>query len=721
MEQDKLSQTDAEHRTAQLETLIQIMSLLPTTLNPKEVMIQVCEAIPQLTAARSCAIFLTTPDHKDLLQLAHYHGLATEFISQNESFSKRQKGRAACLHTGLPVLVSDVRQVSLERAFAEVLRQAGIRAFGDFPLITPNESIGYLSVYFDATHTFESEEVDLLKTLASQAAISVNNANLYARTDQVLTQRARQLATLESIGRELAAATTTELLFQTVLERAKSYTLSSWGTLGLLDQAEQYLEIKASSGYPSIGKTLPLNIGITGRAISTRQVINVADVRLDPDYVDLTGGLCRSQLSVPMVHEAKVMGIITLESESRDGYSLDDQAFVSQLANQAAITAVNSQLFAEVSHALERLAAVLNSAREGFLMIEGGGKIMLANPAIRELTGLNPTQLNGRRLVDLDDKDLLKLGFKRKEAVELVWALESGRAPSPSRSRLEISPASHAARHAANARHARYGRRILERSSLPVWRRSAQLAGWMIVLRDVTHEHEIAEARKLVAETLWHDLRAPLSTVWSALGILEEGLVESVGGKPEMLKAAHLARRSAKRVLNMADSILDIETMQSGNIALNLQPCKLQALVREVLADYSPQAKELGISLRSRFPSDLPEIVADPDKISRVVVNLVDNALKFTPHGGKVQVSGRQVNGKRIAVSVSDTGPGIPPEYRKRIFDQYTQVPGIKGRSRGSGLGLTYCRLAVEAHQGNIYVESQPGAGSTFTFSLPAG
>jgi NtrC-family two-component system sensor histidine kinase KinB len=722
-----------QKRAVQLEALNQTMTLITATLDPQKVLAQVCVSISQLTQARRSAIFLLSPE-ADRVQLAYGHELSAGFEGYNRAIKLQPRGRTACLTTGLPVLIPDTGQARLDKQSAEILRQEGIASFGDFPLGTPDGWIGFLTVYFDSPHKFDADEVELLKLFASQVAIAVANANLYARTDLALSRRVQQLAILESVGRELAAATTTDQLFQTILDYAREFTDSPWGTFELFDAQSQSLVAKASSGYQDFQERNSVNTGISGRAVRDHETINVGDVRRDPDYLDLTGGVTRSQLSIPVSHEGRVLGVLTLESPDLNHYSSADQSFASHMANQVAIAVVNAQLFADVSHTLDRLAAVLNSAREGFLMIEAGGRIMLANPAIRELTGLNPAALTGKSLIDLDGVSLRRLGFLPEEAADLVHTLESGRSPSASRAKLELEGD---AIQMSGPSWQKKPRRILERASLPVWRRSAQLAGWMIVLRDVTQEHETAETRKALAEMLWHDLRAPLSTAWTAMQMLEDDLQKQPAISSKSVETVRLAKRSAKRVLNLADSMLDIENLQSGKIEMDLQDLDLAELAGEVAADFTAQASESGIRLRAEFPEDFPKIQADASKIGRVLVNLVDNALKFTPSGGEVVLSGRVTpsrrpasereiaSGKdstrklRIEVTVSDTGPGIPLEYRKRVFERFIQVPGVTGRRRGTGLGLTFCRLAVEAHGGNIFVEPRPGGGSIFTFTLP--
>ena len=258
--------------------------------------------------------------------------------------------------------------------------------------------------------------------------------------------------------------------------------------------------------------------------------------------------------------------------------------------------------------------------------------------------------------------------------------------------------------------------RYLERLALPVWGGGRRAEGWMIVLRDVTEEHQVAETRKLITETLVHDLRSPLSAVVSAIDVMEDSLKNEA--RSEILpQAIQVARRGSTRVLGMVESLLDISRLQSGTIELIRIPIDLQAVVDTILVDFLPQSQDYGVILRSEIPSRLV-VNADLHKITRVLTNLVDNALKFTPPGGQIIFSAA-ASGDKVEIRVSDTGPGIPAEFREKIFDQFAQVPGQRGRRRGSGLGLTFCRLAIEGHGGRIWVESPPDGGSAFIFTLP--
>jgi signal transduction histidine kinase len=183
-------------------------------------------------------------------------------------------------------------------------------------------------------------------------------------------------------------------------------------------------------------------------------------------------------------------------------------------------------------------------------------------------------------------------------------------------------------------------------------------------------------------------------------------------------KIIDLALGSCKDVLNLVDSLLEVARMESDELVLDLQPISLMPLITDTVNRLRLLAEQYNITLELDAPAELPSIQGNAGKLERVLDNLLDNALKYTPEGGLITIAVRQVNGQ-VEVRVTDSGPGIPPEYRERIFDRFTQVPGYKGRRRGLGWGLSFCRSVIEAHGGRIWLESEIGQGSTFAFTIP--
>jgi signal transduction histidine kinase len=173
--------------------------------------------------------------------------------------------------------------------------------------------------------------------------------------------------------------------------------------------------------------------------------------------------------------------------------------------------------------------------------------------------------------------------------------------------------------------------------------------------------------------------------------------------------------------LHLIESLLDIARLETRRMPMNLTRFALPVLVSEVLQTFEATAQTADVRLINLIAPQLPEVYADREQIRRVLFNLLDNALRHTPSGGQVRLSA-QLNGseRMLTVGVTDTGRGVPPELRKRIFEKFVQISGSAVRGhRGSGLGLTFCQLSIEAHGGKIWVESGAEGGAAFFFTLP--
>ncbi|MGD0113406.1 MAG: hybrid sensor histidine kinase/response regulator [Armatimonadota bacterium] len=212
-----------------------------------------------------------------------------------------------------------------------------------------------------------------------------------------------------------------------------------------------------------------------------------------------------------------------------------------------------------------------------------------------------------------------------------------------------------------------------------------------------------------------HDMRTPLTALYGFLQTLERLEGESLSDQGRQFVQTALA--STEDLVEMVSSLLDVSKMEAGEMKLNLTQCELLTIAREALAKVEPLRGDRQLMLSG---ADEPvTVMADAEIIARVFQNLLGNALKFTPDGGRVSV-GIEPSADAVRVLVQDTGPGIPPEYRERIFEKFGQVEHPANKQRYStGIGLTFCKLAVEAHGGQVGVDSEEGRGSTFWFTLP--
>ena len=252
------------------------------------------------------------------------------------------------------------------------------------------------------------------------------------------------------------------------------------------------------------------------------------------------------------------------------------------------------------------------------------------------------------------------------------------------------------------------GLRTLIWINLPVETAKTQL-GRLLVLRDVTQERQLEQMREDLTNTIVHDLRNPLTAVKGGLGVMKRM------GKlhPEVLEAASSA---AEQMLQLVNTILDVSRMESGQMPLTLDAIDLALLVADLFRQQLPGAETARVRLESEIAPDLPPLWCDAGIVKRVLQNLVSNALRHSPTDGVLRVTAEAQPSGSALIKVIDSGTGIPPELQSRLFQKFAST---QGAGRGTGLGLAFCRLAVEAHGGNIWVESTAAHGTTFSFTLP--
>jgi histidine kinase len=216
-----------------------------------------------------------------------------------------------------------------------------------------------------------------------------------------------------------------------------------------------------------------------------------------------------------------------------------------------------------------------------------------------------------------------------------------------------------------------------------------------------------------------HELRSPLAAIKSYVGVMLKG---QTGALPEQTREyLTVVAQAADRLHGFINDILDLAKIEAGMASVTLEPVELAPLAREVATLFQPQAAQGGCAIEVRIPESLPPVHGDRERLRQVLTNLVANALKFTPEGGRVAVRAAAADGG-VVCSVEDTGVGIPEEYLTRIFNKFEQArhPNQLRRAKGTGIGLTLAKGIVEAHGGRIWVESRVGEGSAFRFTLSA-
>ncbi|MBN2233176.1 MAG: HAMP domain-containing protein [Deltaproteobacteria bacterium] len=338
--------------------------------------------------------------------------------------------------------------------------------------------------------------------------------------------------------------------------------------------------------------------------------------------------------------------------------------------------------------------AILSGIADGLVVFDPDLRATAINPAARQMLGLTSPEASPARGAEIiPDPELSAL---------IRQTVENGFPPEIPEERriIRLAPA-------GRPRHCLF-------SITTIRGRDGGLSGIVLLLRDVTRLKEVEQLKNEFFMAASHELRTPLTSLEMSVGLLREHAADMLAEKDrDLLDTAH---EEVRRMKNLVGDLLDISRMESGSIKLEFEPVPVVRLFEHVQTIFHGQFAHRHIDFAQEVDHHLPDVRADANKITWVLTNLISNALRYVPESGRIRLAARHAAGQ-IELSVHDNGPGIPPEYQAIIFRKFVQVKGRE--AGGAGLGLAICREIVRAHGGTIRVESAPGAGSTFRFTLP--
>jgi NtrC-family two-component system sensor histidine kinase KinB len=338
--------------------------------------------------------------------------------------------------------------------------------------------------------------------------------------------------------------------------------------------------------------------------------------------------------------------------------------------------------------------AIIRSVDDGIALVDDHFLITNLNPAAARIFGVLPE--------DSLEKQILEVMGDERLFHFLQEALTSSQSPHMEEGEdiLTITAG-------GESRH-------YQVSIVPMRTPSGVIPGVVLLLRDITRLRELDRLKSEFVMTASHELRTPLTSLNMAVNLLRESAGTKLTDQEQvLLEACH---EDVQRLRALVNDLLDLSKIEAGQMELSFEPVQSRLLGDQALSVIKAQADSKGVELTLEVPADLPEVTADPHKIVWVLVNLLANAVRYTKAGGHISLQGERV-GNQVHLAVTDDGEGIPYDLQPRIFDKF--VHGKPSDGGGSGLGLAICRGIVKAHRGAIWVDSIPGKGSTFTFTLP--
>ena len=591
-----------------------------------------------------------------------------------------------------PALVPDTSKDErwLRRA-DDAAEKSGAKSAICVPLLARERLVGVLTLVHSVPNAFNEEHLELMRAIADQASVAVLNARLYTE--------AQRTARVMSALAEGAAAINTSLEMPDVWRRILNQTMQALQVetvaLALIDGTDSNLIFLAAAGHNSgniPGRNIPKGEGLAGSVIRDRHGVVVPNVRQDKRYsdVDRFGGIeMRAVAIAPIQTQGKVIGVLEAINPISGAFDPDAMLVMTGLGSLAGTTIQNAQFLEKLQKAHERYRELFEDSVDPILITDWEGSVLEANRQAVALSGYTTEQLHSLSIDQLHEVNWNKAGLEFEELKEsdtcsyesVLHKSNGGTVP------VEV-----------------HARRVeFEESDSLQW-----------IFRDITERKELDALRDDMTAMIYHDLRSPLGNIVSSIDMLN-GMLPNDESVQTMLG---IAANSTGRIQRLVNSLLDINRLESGQKIADQKAVEPGALISEAIRDVEPGAIGRHQKIVKRLNEKYPLIWVDVDMIHRVLINLLENAIKFTPTDGRIEI-GAQTNDEFVKIWVRDDGPGIHPADQERIFDKFTRVRG-KDKPGGLGVGLAFCKLAVQGHGGKIWVESEMNKGNTFWLTLPA-
>jgi len=535
----------------------------------------------------------------------------------------------------------------------------------------------YLVKPFDAEH--------LLAALGRAMALGrrsqdVLKAQAESRAGaQSLERRLHELEALAHIGRTVTAMLDLDQVLTTVVESAVGLTEAEEGSLLLLDEDSGDLTMRASMNFDDeFARTFRLKIedSLAGQVIASGKPVILDEGA--PQKIK-TSYLVHSLLYVPLRARGRTIGVLGVDNR-KAGRSLtkEDMTVVMAMADYAAIAIENARLYNRSEAERVKLETILTQTEDGVIVVDPENRLLLINRTAAEAFEASDPQL-GRSLVEtLDHPQILAL------------LRAPGRAPR--REEIELKDG-----------------RVVNAQRTPI-----DGVGQAVVMQDITHLKELDRIKSEFVTTVSHDLRSPLTAI---LGYVD--LIGRTGEVSEQQREfIQRVRTSVEHITALISDLLDLGRIEAGlDSARETTP--LPVLARYAVETLRSAAEYRKLTLETDLPEDLPMVTGDPIRLRQMIANLLENAIKYTPAGGRVRIEAL-AEADQVILRIVDTGPGIPPAEQPYLFDKFFRASNVPEDIAGTGLGLSIVKSIVDSHDGRIWVESALGKGSRFTVVLPA-
>ncbi len=588
---------------------------------------------------------------------------------------------------------SDRRVPAAER---RRLLEAGHQSALCIPIGAPEAPAAVLGVVWSEPHGATDDDLELARHVATAAGAAIERAEMLASERRART-RAQEL---QRIGGLVASNLDAPAVLREIVSQAALLLTAESCVLRLVEGDR--LVVRAVQGEAAdllAGEQAPIAGGPTGEVLARRVSVAVADMAADDRFLPddpLLQARFSAYLGAPILSpDGDLRGVLALYDRRRRTWKPDEIEALEAFANSATVALQNALLYQRVAQEKEKSEAIIASIADGVVVVGPDGRVEMWNRAAAAMTGVSSRQALRRTL-----KELLRTEFGEAEDA----AFEALQAASAEGIGVEIR---------------------LGRGDREIWlsARAAQLrdpvedrVGTIYALRDVSEDRELDQLKSDFVATVSHELRTPLTSIYGFAETLLRGDV-SFPDEDRRTFLTYIASES-ERLTRLVDGLLSVTRLEAGGVELELADIDVADVLREIVVRQTERVRDTH-TFELSVPGEPLVVAADRDKLRQIVLNLVDNAIKYSPDGGAVTV-GAQRRLDVVEVRVADHGIGISAADQRNLFRKFFRADARMTRGiRGIGLGLYLTRGFVTAMGGRIRVESEPGQGSTFIVELP--
>jgi signal transduction histidine kinase len=404
-------------------------------------------------------------------------------------------------------------------------------------------------------------------------------------------------------------------------------------------------------------------------------------------------------VGLPLIARQKVVGLLFIFRGYAGVFSSNDHSLLSSFANQAAIAVQNAQLYTQSNQEKERVNALLDTLADGILILDAKNRVERCNPAFSRMVNLPGEQI---------------LGNAHDQVVQWAQPPQDPTLEQAEADGWPLTPHAHLYIEGDLKRTGNEPPLPVGATYAPLISAEGNLLNIIVTLRDITRYRQAEELKSTFISIISHELKTPVALIKGYVSTLRR---EDAQWDTEIIRdSLAVIEEEADRLTSLIENLLDASRLQAGGgMALNLTDVAVPDVAQRMAKRLQTQTTQHTIVVN--FPPDFPIILADEARVEQVLSNLIGNSIKYSPEG-EIKVSG-QVRQDSVIVCVSDTGPGIAPQDIPHVFDRFYRAPDMARQTKGAGLGLFLARAVVEAHNGHIWVDTAPGQGVRFCFSLP--